>query len=487
MEQVLHDKSPSSKGPCTEQPLIVDLDGTLIKTDLLAESTFALLKQNPLEVLALPGWLLKGKAYFKRRVAQRAAIDVGSLPYHDRFLDYLKAQRSQGRRLVLATGSDELQARRVADHLQIFDLVYASDGITNLSGASKRDLLVREFGEKGFDYAGNDRRDLAVWSAASKAIVVNPKQRVRDGAARVAELEQVFSDPPVSAMTLVRELRLYQWSKSLLIFVPLLAAQRFGEMHLLAQAFLAFLAFGFCSSSVYLLNDLLDLPDDRRHPRKRLRPFAAGELSILSGLAMIPLLLGLSFLLSLFLPLAFVGVLAVYFCLTTVYSVFVKQIVILDVIVLAGLYTVRIMAGSAAYSIWPSSWLLAFSTFLFFSLALVKRYAELLTMLGIDGQIGHARGYRVQDMDLLVSMGNASGFLSVLVLALYIDTEKAHLLYGRHHLIWLLCPLLLYWIGYIWLTAHRGRMYDDPLVFALKDRVSLIVFLCMIAIFVLAM
>ncbi len=463
--------------PVTSVPLVVDLDGTLVKTDLMVESFFALIKQNPFLVFLLPSWLLKGKAFFKQQVTRRVTLDVSVLPYHRDLLEHLKVQHAKGRLLVLATGSDERIARQVADHLKLFDRVLASNGTLNLSRRPKRECLAREFGEKGFDYAGNGRQDLEVWPSARKAILVNAPQGVSRKAAQVAEIEQSFNDRKGWLRSYLRALRLQQWIKNLLVFIPLVLAHRYHELDLLGRAFLAFLAFGLCASTVYLINDLVDLSDDRRHPRKRQRPFAAGELSLFWGLASIPLLLGLSLLVGLSLPLPFLEMLLLYYVLTLGYSFTIKRVVLLDVILLAGLYTMRIMAGAASVDIWPSSWLLAFSTFLFFSLALVKRYAELVIMRGVSGEKAQVRGYRVIDMELLGSLGGGSGYVAVLVLAIYISSGAAEILYTRHELIWLLCPLLLYWISYIWLVAHRGGMHDDPLVFTVRDFVSRIVIL----------
>ena len=300
--------------PVTSVPLVVDLDGTLVKTDLMVESFFALIKQNPLFVFLFPFWLLKGRAFFKQQITRRVTLDVSVLPYHRELLDHLKAQQARGRPLVLATANDERIARQVADHLQLFDRVLASNGTLNLSHRHKRERLIEVFGEKGFDYAGNARHDLEVWSSARKAIIVNSPQSVSRKAARVAEIEQVFNDREGWLRPYMQALRLQQWIKNLLVFVPLVMAHRYNELDLLGEAFLAFLAFGLCASSVYLINDLADLPADRHHPRKRQRPFASGELSLFWGLASIPLLLGLSVLVSLFLPLSFLGMLLLYYC-----------------------------------------------------------------------------------------------------------------------------------------------------------------------------
>jgi 4-hydroxybenzoate polyprenyltransferase/phosphoserine phosphatase len=467
--------------------LVVDLDGTLVKTDLLLESLLLLLHRKPQYSFLLLVWLLRGKAHFKRQITRRVVLDVRTLPYHEELLEYLKGQRTAGRTLVLATGADEQYARQVADHLKIFDSTFASDGRVNLSAKTKRDRLVVEFGEKGFDYAGNDRSDLVVWSSARKAIVVNPDRRVSSNIAKVAEVERVFDGKNHGAVEHLKALRPQQWLKNLLLFVPLLAAHRFDEPALFEKLVVAFLAFGCCASSGYLLNDIFDLNADRRHPRKRRRPFAAGNLPLSFALVMIPVLMCLSGVLGAAVSPLFLGVLACYFALTVTYSLFLKTIVLLDVMLLASLYTLRIIAGSAAVSIWPSYWLLAFSTFLFLSLALVKRYSELVAMQGIEGNRAKARAYESSDGELLAAMGTASGYLSVLVLALYITSGTAQELYARYELIWMLCPLLLYWISHVWLTAHRGKMHDDPLVFATKDRTSRVLILSMAVITLFAL
>jgi len=467
--------------------LVVDLDGTLVKTDLLLEAVLVLLKQKPWYAFCLPLWLIKGKAYFKQQIARRVSLDVGVLPYREEVLDYLKEQRAQGRRLVLATGGDMRIAGLVADHLGLFDEVLASDGEINLSGASKRDRLVKEFGEKHFDYAGNGRHDLAVWACARKAILVNPSPRVRSRAAKVAQVECVFEDPEKGQAGYLKPLRLQHWLKNILVFVPLLAAHRFDEIGLLGKLLLAFASFGCFASSGYLVNDLLDLPADRHHPSKRFRLFASGDLPLSYAFRMIPALAALGCVLATIVSRPFLEVVLSYFALTLTYSLYLKRVALLDVILLAGLYTMRIMGGAAAVAIWPSHWLLAFSTFFFFSLALVKRYGELVIMRKIDGDHAKARGYELDDGELLAAMGVASGFLAVLVLALYINTDKAQDLYGRYQLIWFLCPLLLYWISRVWLIAHRGIMPDDPLVFAMNDRASRILILLIAAVLVLAL
>ena len=471
---------------CSSPPLVVDLDGTLVKTDLLVESLLALLKQDILALFLVPWWLLRGRAYLKRQVSRRVSLNVRVLPYNHELLAYLRAERVRGRRLILATAADERIARQVNAHLQLFDHVLASDGSINLLGRRKRDRLIAEFGERNFDYAGNARGDMPVWSSARTAILVDASPWVSRLAAGVTGVEPVFHGERHCLKTYLRALRLTHWLKNLLVFVPLVLAHRFVDPVLVGKACLAFLAFGLCASSVYLMNDLADLTSDRLHPRKKHRPFAAGDLSLLSGLASIPVLLVISGLVSRFLPGIFLWMLALYVVLNVAYSLCLKRIALLDVIVLAGLYTMRLMAGSAAVGIWPSSWLLAFSTFLFLSLALVKRYDELVTMNAEPGKNVEVRGYLVGDKALLAAMGCGSGYVAVLILAMYISSGVAEIHYTRQHLFWLICPLLLYWISYMWLTAHRNKMPDDPLMFTLTDRVSRVVFLLAVLILTIA-
>ena len=461
--------------------LVVDLDGTLVKTDLLLESLLALLRQQPAFILALPVWLLKGKAYLKQEIARRVSLDVGLLPYREQLVDYLKAQRAQGRTIVLATGGDMRIAEQVADHLKLFDLVLASDGHTNLSGECKRARLVKEFGEKGFDYVGNDRRDLTVWPSARRAIVVNPSPRVRSRVAGLTQVDRIFEEPKRGLVDYLKALRPQQWLKNLLVFVPLLGAHRVDEIALLGKALLAFVAFGCLASSGYLMNDLFDLAADRRHPRKRYRSFAAGDLPLSYAFRTVPVLLVLGCFAGTLVSPMLAGVALIYFGLSASYSLYARQIVLLDVLVLAGLYTLRIIAGTVSVDIWPSPWLLAFSTFLFFSLALVKRYSELA--------LNHvpARGYEPSDQELLMSMGIASGYVAILVLALYINTATAHLLYKHYGVLWVLCPLLFYWISHMWLSAHRGKMPDDPVVFATNDWTSRVLIVLMVATVALAL
>jgi 4-hydroxybenzoate polyprenyltransferase len=468
-------------------PLVVDLDGTLAKTDLLIESLVALLRDEPVYLFALPFWLLRGKAFFKKEVARRITVDAGLLPYRSELIEFLKMQRAEGRLVVLATASDEVLAQRVANYLKLFDSVLASNGRTNLSGENKRERLVNEFGEKGFDYVANGSRDLEVWHSARKAVVVNTNLKFARAVAKMAPVQTFFEVRRAGFKDYLHALRPLHWLKNLLVFVPVFAAHRFNEPALITKALFAFIAFCLCASGGYLFNDLLDLSADRRHPDKRSRPFASGRLPLSYALATSLVLVVLGCVLGAFVSWPLFVMLLFYVVLALTYSIYIKKIVLLDVLVLAGLYTLRIMAGSAAVGIWPSDWLLAFSMFLFVSLAFVKRYDELVVMRSVDGDQAKARGYEISDAELLASKGTASGYMAVLVLALYINSATAKALYGRHEFIWFLCPLLLYWIGRMWLVAHRGRMRDDPVVFALRDRTSRILILLMLGTVLLAM
>jgi 4-hydroxybenzoate polyprenyltransferase len=456
-------------------PLCVDLDGTLVASDTLHESLLELVRRQPLALLQVPGWILKGKAKFKQEVASRISLDVTSLPYRQDLLEWLKAERDSGRRLVLATASDEKTARQIADHLQIFDEVIASNGTDNLSSESKRRALVEGYGEKGFDYIGNEACDEAVWKSSRHALVVG-NRRMTERAARVTTVEKTFAVPTVTLNTWLKAMRLHQWVKNGLVFLPAILAHKILQPVVLLDSLQAFLAFGLCASSVYLINDLLDLPSDRHHPRKRLRPFATGALSASSGVFMaITLLVGSALLAAMTTP-KFCLILAGYYALTWVYSLRLKREVLLDVMTLAGLYTVRVIAGAAATSIFLSFWLLAFSVFVFLSLGFVKRYTELNDAALAGKASAHGRGYSAADLPLILNLGTAAGYCTVVVMALYINSSDSQTLYRHSKPLWLICPLLLYWISHVWLLTTRGQMHDDPLVFALKDRTSLLVF-----------
>ena len=476
--------SPDCSG---KSPLCVDLDGTLIKTDLLWESLLALLKQNPLSMFLLPFWLLKGRAYLKHQIAQRVTLDASTLPYDQDLVEFLSNERRSGRELILATASHVSFAQLVATHLGLFDgRVFGSDRSINLKGARKVALLVERYGTRQFAYAGNSVADLPVWAEANEAIVVSASAGLASRAEALAPVTRVFSQPGSWLKQIVKALRVHQWAKNVLVFIPVVSSHQLTNRPLMIQAALAFLSFSLSASSVYIVNDCLDLASDRRHPRKKYRPFASGRLSIPFGFCLAAGCLAAGIALAFWLPRMFLLVLAGYLVLTTAYSSYLKQFVLLDVIVLAQLYTVRVYGGGAATEVVPSHWLLTFSLFLFLSLALVKRFTELRLASQSEVTELHGRGYWVTDVEHISSIGTASGLIAVLVLALYISSKEVLLLYSHAELLWLVCPVMLYWISRVWMLAYRNRMDDDPVVFAVKDPKSYVMAVLIGAILFLA-
>jgi len=456
-------------------PLCVDLDGTLVRSDTLIESTLLLVRQRPSRLPLLPWWLLRGRPFLKRRLAESVEIDPASLPYNEELLDLLNAERQRGRRLILVTASHARTARRIADHLGLFDEVLATDGATNLKGRTKRDALIRRFGQGRFDYAGNSTADLEVWPAARLALAVNASSRVLR---RLGErTSRVLDRPQRSGLAdLIDAVRVRQWVKNLLVFLPTLLAHRYLDASPMLRSAAAFVSFSLGASAIYLLNDLLDLDADRAHPLKRHRPFASGSLGLQTGIVAFPLLVVGSLAIGVLLGPAYVTCVLGYLVLTTLYSMWLKQVALVDVLILAGLYSLRILAGSAASGVIVSEWLLAFSMFLFLSLGAVKRYAELRRAAagGVHVPI-RGRGYTTEDLGVILPMGLSSGFLAVLVLALYVTSDAVIVWYRHPNLLWLICPLLLYWVSRVWLLAQRGQMSEDPVLFAVSDRVTWLV------------
>jgi 4-hydroxybenzoate polyprenyltransferase/phosphoserine phosphatase len=449
-------------------PLSVDLDGTLIAGDLLWEQLFALIKRKPHMAFLAFAWLLSGgKARLKREVAARVDVNAALLPYRTDFVAWLREQKASGRPLILATASHKRAATAVADHLQLFDEVIASEGAVNLKGAAKRDALVRRFGEAGFDYAGNSRDDLPLFDAARRAIVVAPDA----AAARFAREHDalLFPGPPVGLGVVVRMLRCHQWLKNGLIAVPLVLGHEVLDIPSVVAVLLAMIAFSATASAIYILNDIFDLEADRAHKRKRRRPFAAGQVSIPAGLGIMLALLAAAGVICLFLPPLFAVVLGAYLIATTAYSMALKRMLLIDIFTLAGLYTMRLVAGAAATGIEASFWLLAFSGFFFISLALVKRYVELVTTAVPVGERIAGRGYRTEDSAIIMQAGVASAFVATLVLALYIDSAAVRELYGNPWMIWPLAPIVLYINLRVWVLAIRNEMDEDPVVFIARD------------------
>lgn len=453
-------------------PFCVDLDGTLVKTDLLWEGLFLLLRKSPGALFSVPFWLWKGIATLKYEIARRAPPACELLPYRSEILALIHQAQVHKRHIVLVSAAHESLAAQVAEHLGCFNEVIATRGPLNLKGENKRAALEKRFGLKQFDYVGDTRADLPVWAAARRGFVVTNKRRLVRQAQPVTSVREIKAGT-TSFGTVARAMRLHQWAKNLLVFVPIIMAHEILNPQIFGKGALAFLAFSLVSSSVYLVNDLLDLPADRAHKIKRTRPLAAGEMSGATGFVLAGLLLLFGFVLTVLARIPALGAMLLgYFAMSFAYSSFLKRVIMMDVLVLAGFYTLRIFAGSAATDIRISAWLLAFSMFFFFSLALVKRCSEL-----IDDAAGmsRSRGYLPADLPQVAALGMASGVVSVLVLVLYVMNPEVTALYRHPSILLFICPLLLYWISRIWMLTKRGKMHDDPVIFALRDRMSYVV------------
>jgi 4-hydroxybenzoate polyprenyltransferase len=451
-------------------PLAVDLDGTLMRGDLFTEAMLRFCAPRPWRVFKLLGWLMKGRAYAKARLAEAATADPATLPYNEELIAWLRAERQSGRSIVLATASDRSAAQAVADHVGVFDAVHASDGATNLKSKCKAERLSEVF-PGGFVYAGNDTADYAVWRAAQGAVVVNAPAHVAKHAESLAVIEQNFARRGGTVRGLLKAMRPRQWSKNVLVFVPMLTGLGWADPNAWAAAFAAFVALSLVASAVYLVNDAADIDADRNHPKKKERPFASGQVSPFLGLALSVLLLCAGFAVGA--ATNALPALVVYFIVTTLYTFWLKRYALADVFVLAGLYTLRIVLGGAATGYIASDWLLAFSCFFFLSLALVKRVAETSDeAVTAKGDGATKRGYFNHDSDVLTMMGLCAGFVSSLVLALYLQSEQVAARFSEPFLLWSLPVCTTYWIARIWLKTARGLMHHDPIVFALGDRQS---------------
>lgn len=450
--------------------LCVDLDGTLISGDVSFESLLMFLKQNPINILPAIVWLMRGRAYFKRQIALRVRIDPSTLPYREDFLAYLRKRKQAGCRLILVTASDQIYADAIQNETRLFAEVHGSDGFTNLSGRRKGEFIAAH--HPGCGYAGNSRADLAVWKMCGEAIAVGASDAVIRKLKTITIPSEVFPADRLRIPDLLQLLRVHQWAKNLIIFFPLIAAHKIFQIEDVIKAAFAFAAFSLMASAVYILNDLMDIEADRAHPKKRLRPGASGRISIPHAFLAAFALAAASVVLALGADPPLIAVLAGYFALTSAYTLFLKKIAIVDVLSLAILYTVRLIAGHAAAGIAFSPWLLTFSMFIFFSLALVKRYSELYELPASGPVEVKGRGYIRDDLWIVSMLGVGSGLISVLVMALYVTSDTVQTLYVRPYVLLMLCPVLLFWIARVWMLAHRGLLDDDPVFFALKDPAS---------------
>lgn len=468
-------------------PLVVDLDGTLTPTDTLLESMVHAVSRHPSTLWRAPWWLLStGRAGLKDRLAAAGRMAVDRLPITPEVLDYIHRARAMGRRVILATAADRVIAHAVAQRLGVFDEVLASDGQLNLKGASKLQMIQARVGPD-FEYAGDSRADLPIWSAAKSAVLVNVSAAVR---ARVQAGTPVALDIQSRGRSglaaCLEAMRLHQWLKNILVFVPLLTSFSFGQTDKALASVLAFVAFSLLASATYLLNDIGDLDNDRAHPRKKDRPIASGLLplpqAVLAALGLGAAALALASWVSA----GFVAALLSYLALTLLYSLRLKRLVLLDVVTLAVLYALRVLAGAAAINVHVTPWLLAFCVFVFFSLALVKRCSELVAFGHRGDQPPQpqeslpGRDYRLADLAVLWPLGVGSALCAVVIFGLFITTVTESAKYAHPELLWAVGVGLIYWLGRLWIATARGQMHDDPVVYTLKDRTTRLLLIAMV-------
>lgn len=454
-------------------PLVVDLDGTLLRSDMLVETFSALLSAKPLAALAAVAALRRGKAALKAQIGRDAALDLPALPWNEPLIELVTAARAQGRRIYLASASDSRIVNAVAAHFGLFDGVFASDGKTNLSSRAKAASLCEAFGKGGFDYAGNSTADLAVFEKARNVILVDATRPLERTVRRTWPEARLMRSGSAGARTYLKAIRVHQWLKNVLLFVPAVAAHAFG-LATLASCILGFVSFSLCASSVYVMNDLVDLGRDRSHRTKRRRPFAAGTIPVLHGLVMVPLLLLGSVAIVPFIGVKFAVVLGSYYCATLAYSLWLKRLMMIDIVALACLYGLRLLAGAVAAGVPLSQWLVLFALFIFTMLASVKRCTELVDRIAAGSGNPAGRDYRLADLPMLEGFAAASGMTAILVLALYVNSDAVAMLYKHPKWLAAICVVTVYWIGRVLLLTHRGEMRDDPVVFAASDRISLI-------------
>ena len=452
-------------------PLFVDLDGTLIKSDITVESMLLVLKRNIFYLPLIAFWLLRGRPYLKRQLARRVEIPVERLPLNTEFLNYLRGEKAKGRKLILISASDQTLVRKVGDHIGLFDDSIGSDGHFNLKADNKL-RRIRQLTTGDFAYAGNSTADLPIWSAAQHALMVNCDDKLVKRLGGGDKAVSRFDQPESVLLKLWHAMRPHQWLKNLLLFVPLVLSHQLDQTGMLLMTVIGFISFSLCASSVYLLNDLLDLDSDRLHDSKHRRPFAAGELPLSTGLVAAPVLLSAAFAVALLLPPAFLYILFLYWVLTSCYSFFLKRLFLVDVALLAMLYTIRIIAGSAAISVASTDFLVAFSLFLFLGLALVKRVTELGRLAASNKVAIEGRAYSERHLRLLSITGSGSSLISVLIFIFYINAPDTTRLYSSPQVLWLICLLLVYLLARIWRQARTGKLDEDPVLFAITDRAS---------------
>lgn len=463
--------------------LCVDLDGTLLKTDMLLESYLFSFKKNPFVFFLCLYWFLSGgKALLKYKLASRFVFDPSLLPYNSSLIDFLKSRRSDGWNIYLVSASNERIVRLISDYLGFFSGCFGSSDIFNLSSTKKASFLSQKFGEKNFVYCGNSHDDIPVWAVSDSAVCVNTPSGVKKKLKKKGITFREISDSGNFIFSVAKAVRVHQWAKNSLLFVPLVTAKLFFDYHAWESLIIAFLSFSFMSSFVYILNDLLDLESDRSHQIKRKRPFASGDLSIAFGMILMPLLFLVSVTLSVFVSDTFVSCLFIYLIVTSLYSFKFKQLIIADCLVLSFLYTFRMLSGIAVLRVPTSLWLITFSGFFFLALAVVKRMAELKNQEIKGVMKTKGRGYVTSDYPMLSQIAVSCGMMSTLVFALYVNSSKA-VLFPHPAFIYFCGPVLVFWFCYVFLQTHRGKMDEDPVMFAVKDKISLLSGFVFIALF----
>lgn len=461
--------------------LVVDLDGTLLRSDLLLESFWSAIGNNWLVIFSVFAALRRGRGTLKECLAKAASIDAATLPYDDQVLAYVEKWRQTGHGVVLVTGSHQIFADQIASHLGIFDEAHGSDGQRNLTAGVKAEFVVQKYGAAKFAYIGDAAADLPVWQHAAEAITVNASTSLRARVEDICASTLHLKTAPKAAKAYLEALRPHQWVKNTLVFVPMLAAHQLTVSTLLSTVF-AFFCFSLIASSIYAFNDLVDLSSDRAHPRKRLRPFAFGRVPLLHGTLMGIAMLASGVLLSALVGSSFLVVILCYFAVTTGYTLFCKHHAFIDICVLAGLYIARIFAGGAATEIEISDWLMLFSASIFLSLGAVKRQAEIVDIAARGMVSAKGRGYRITDLPIVSMVAIGAGYMAVILLALYVNSSEVVDLYARPEALWGVSAVILFWITRMAMIANRGDMHDDPIIFAIRDKVS---WICLVTILLL--
>jgi 4-hydroxybenzoate polyprenyltransferase len=464
-------------------PLVTDLDGSLIKIDSIFESTILCIKSNIFNIFLIPFLILKGKNHFKNFVTDHSALDPSLFPYNPEVINLLKENKAKGRRIVLSTATTENIAKSVSEHLNIFDKVIFSSRDHNNRANNKAQKLEELYGLKGYDYIGDSIADLPIFESCRKYYLINAPISLKNKAYKLNQnLIIINSDEKQNSFAnIVKELRIYQWIKNILIFLPFLLAHDLQNFNSIFNNIIGFVSFSFIASFVYIINDLMDLDSDRKHDKKKNRPLASGNLNPILAFNVSLALFIIGWVLSLcFLPEKFSLLLLIYFLLTTLYSFYLKKIILIDIIVLSLLYTIRLIAGGITSNVEISKWLIAFSVFLFLSLAVIKRYQELYSLRNSKISKTEGRGYQTNDLSFLLSLGITSGYLSTLVFMLYIFSPEITRLYSKPELLLPVGLVLLLWISRMWLLTFRGEMHNDPIVFTAKDKLSYLMGLLMI-------